>query len=296
MSLNSEQEPRNRPDIMPAESGASRPGSRIDLGAGGPGMDVRRTPRGKRRRNLYIGFGAAAVIVVTVLLARLGPVLLHQPEIQHFDEVDLHTVAAEEDVRWLDVTVDQAAAMCLVKGMTSLSQDVDRALLRLHVVLTQERIEIHAVEKLHHIVKRPVAGETKIEELNRVRRTQLGGGLCFAFEALEDVRRFGRCRAAEVFGLDELDRSGPREQSMRGLPDLAHAPSTEELHQVIAAKRACLRQLFAEAVDDARHQHSQGHGHHVGPAQSDERGWVQCGERPRRDQHQRDERFARCGS
>lgn len=53
--------------------GAGRPGQRIDLGTGGPGMDVKRSPGGKNKRNLYIGLGLAAVVVVTILLTRLGP-------------------------------------------------------------------------------------------------------------------------------------------------------------------------------------------------------------------------------
>jgi HlyD family secretion protein len=67
------------PDITPlgvdrgSDSATGRPGARIDLGAGGPGMDVKRSPRGRKRRNLLIGLGIAAIIIITVVLAQLEP-------------------------------------------------------------------------------------------------------------------------------------------------------------------------------------------------------------------------------
>lgn len=46
---------------------------RIDIGAGGPGMDVRRTPAGKRKRNLWIGAGVLALIALTFFISQLEP-------------------------------------------------------------------------------------------------------------------------------------------------------------------------------------------------------------------------------
>jgi multidrug resistance efflux pump len=48
-------------------------GSRIDIGVGGPGMDVRRAPKGKGKRNIYIGLGVVALALVTFFFARLEP-------------------------------------------------------------------------------------------------------------------------------------------------------------------------------------------------------------------------------
>jgi multidrug resistance efflux pump len=48
-------------------------GSRIDIGGGGPGMDVRRAPKGKRKRNIYIGAGVAGLALLTFYFARLEP-------------------------------------------------------------------------------------------------------------------------------------------------------------------------------------------------------------------------------
>ncbi len=51
----------------------ARRGSRIDLGTGGPGMDVKRGPKSKRRRNLLIGLAIVGVLLITFFLARLEP-------------------------------------------------------------------------------------------------------------------------------------------------------------------------------------------------------------------------------
>lgn len=48
-------------------------GSRIDIGGGGPGMDVRRAPKGKKKRNIYIGLGVVALVFVTIFFAQLEP-------------------------------------------------------------------------------------------------------------------------------------------------------------------------------------------------------------------------------
>lgn len=56
------------PDIGP-----DGPGSRIDLGRGGPGMDTKRPPPSKRKRNVMIGVGIGALLLVTFLVSRLEP-------------------------------------------------------------------------------------------------------------------------------------------------------------------------------------------------------------------------------
>lgn len=61
------------PRIGLTDDDKDRPRKRIDIGAGGPGMDVRRTPQGKRRRNMGIGAGVLGLILVTVFLAQLEP-------------------------------------------------------------------------------------------------------------------------------------------------------------------------------------------------------------------------------
>ncbi|MDX1396840.1 MAG: efflux RND transporter periplasmic adaptor subunit, partial [Gemmatimonadota bacterium] len=62
------------PHILP-EGERDRPGRRIEIGAGGgQGMDVKRSVEGrKKRRNIYIGVGALALIAITVWLSQLEP-------------------------------------------------------------------------------------------------------------------------------------------------------------------------------------------------------------------------------
>jgi multidrug resistance efflux pump len=66
--------PQDEPRRSRERSGRERSGgSRIDIGGGGPGMDVRRAPKGKTKRNIYIGLGAVALALVTIFFARLEP-------------------------------------------------------------------------------------------------------------------------------------------------------------------------------------------------------------------------------
>ncbi len=71
-----EDKPRNEPGgsrVNPDKPRAGGRGSRIDIGAGGAGMDVRRGPRSNKKRNIYIGVGVVALVLMTIFFARLEP-------------------------------------------------------------------------------------------------------------------------------------------------------------------------------------------------------------------------------
>ncbi len=63
---------RRGPDIRP-ENAEEGPGRRIDLGAGGPGMDTKRAPVGKKKRNIMIGVGVGALLLLTYFISNLEP-------------------------------------------------------------------------------------------------------------------------------------------------------------------------------------------------------------------------------
>ena len=106
----------------------------------------------------------------------------HNPEIQHLHEVVLLAVAAEEDVRRLDVAVHQAAGLRLGERVADLAQDVDGPLGRNRAEAAEQRVGIEPVEQLHDVVEGPVVGIAEIEELHGVGRAEPGDHLGLALE------------------------------------------------------------------------------------------------------------------
>ena len=58
--------------------------------------------------------------------------------------------------------------MRLLQGIADLSQYVDDAAGRQRAILADQRLQVHAVEKLHHEVERSVFRHTEIVQLDGV--------------------------------------------------------------------------------------------------------------------------------
>ena len=71
-------------------------------------------------------------------------------------------------------------------------------------------------------------------------------------EARDRTRGHGRVGASEHLRADQLDGRRPRQHSMRGLVDLAHAAAPQQFAELIASHFPRLRHLPAERRDDVR--------------------------------------------
>src|SRR5678815_5701009 len=81
-----------------------------------------------------------------------GSGVLDEPEIEHFHEVIVRSEPADEDVRRLDVAVDQATAVRLAERVIDLPQQVDSPR-RIHrSELPDQSLETQAFEQLHHVI------------------------------------------------------------------------------------------------------------------------------------------------
>src|SRR5262249_22753851 len=147
---------------------------------------------------------------------------LDEPEIEDLHEVPVEAVAADVDVRGLDVPVDEAALVGLGERVTGLPEDVDGALRRERAEFAPQRLAVEALEELHHVIEGAVLGRAVVVDVHGMRRAQAGRGARFPLEALQRI-------AGASVRTDELDRSRPREQAMARLPDLAHAAAAEQL-------------------------------------------------------------------
>ena len=106
--------------------------------------------------------------------------------------------AHHEDVRGLQVAVDDPDAMSCRQALGHLHHQLRHPLERHRAVLAKPAVEIFAVQQLHHH-ERGVVVDAIIEHLDHVRaaHSRDGHGL-----ALESFRRARRCRQA---GGHELD-------------------------------------------------------------------------------------------
>ena len=180
---------------------------------------------------------------------RLGALAqpLDDSEIQHLHEVELLAVAAEEDVRGLDVAVHQAAGFRLGQGMAHLAQQEDGPLGRCGPEAAEKLVGVEAVEQLHDVVEGAVGGDAEVEQLHRVGRAEPGDHLRLALEA---AKRLARDAAPALVARerrpDELDGRGPGQHPMPGAPDLPHPTLPELLLQLIAPQLARALDLGAQ--------------------------------------------------
>ena len=126
-----------------------------------------------------------------------------------------------------------------------LAQDVDDPLRRQRPVLSDQGVEIQAIEQLHHVVQPAVLGGAEVVELHRVRGLERGGRAGFALEAPEE--QLGIARHLRT---DELDRRRPDQQAVARPPDLAHPAATDLLLQDVLAQLIGFGDLLAQSVGD----------------------------------------------
>ena len=104
-------------------------------------------------------------------------------------------------------------------------------------------------EQFHHVVERAVLRDAEVEDLNRVRRAERGGGLRLALEAAKRHAALPARCARRAPRAHQLDRRIAGEQAMLGAPHLAHAAVPELLDQVIAAELLRFFQTTADAME-----------------------------------------------
>jgi len=170
---------------------------------------------------------------------------LDQTEVEHLGEIKGGSGATDHHVRRLDVAMHQAVDVRILKRGADLAQDVDDARRGQRSVLSDQGIEIHAVEQLHHVVQPALLGGAEVVELHRVRRLERGGGAGFALEAPEEQLGIaGHLRA------DELDRRRPDQQPVARPPDLAHPAATNLLLEDVLTELIGFRDLLPKSIRD----------------------------------------------
>ena len=152
---------------------------------------------------------------------------------------EIETESAQKDVMRLDVAMEQPCLMGFAQRATGLTQHPYDPLRRKRTETIHKRHEVHTVEQFHNKVEVARLADAEVVEPHRVRRTQMGDGLCLKAKTL------GRCLPAtlsEQVRPDQLDRTWARQELVSSAPHLAHAPRAKLLNQTVVTKR----QAFVE--------------------------------------------------
>jgi hypothetical protein len=141
---------------------------------------------------------------------------------------DLHRAGrADEDVRRLDVAVDETSGVGEAEGGGDLAGDLRRLLRREVAVGAQDVGQRAPVDVLHgDEVRGGVLAP--IEDVDDVRVVEVGGRLGLAAEALDEVGVDGE------LGEQHLDRHLTVEQAVVAQEDLGHAATPDALDQLVA--------------------------------------------------------------
>ena len=137
------------------------------------------------------------------------------------------TARLDEDVGWLDVSMDDSRTVEAREGRAELHADARRHAPRQPPLSGQGGLEGHPFEQLHHQVGgRRV--EREIVERDEVRVRGSGRGLGFPTKPLPTARVVGE-RLEE-----DLDRDTAPEPQVFGLVDSPHAPARDRPDDAVA--------------------------------------------------------------
>jgi len=186
------------------------------------------------------------------MVASLLPRRLDQPEVQHLDKIHFPSIPADEDVRRLDVPVDETHFMGFGQRMADLAQDVNGPLRGNRPELLNQRLRIEAVQELHDIKKGSVRGDAEVVQSDCVRRAHGRRRLRLAFEAVPSHPLGSIAGGAHQFRPYQLNRSGPSQHTVPRQPHLAHSSTSKQTLQLITSHPPRLRYVETQSVDDLR--------------------------------------------
>jgi hypothetical protein len=166
-----------------------------------------------------------------------GADALHEPEVDDLGDVRPPAALGEQDVRRLDVAVDEPDAVRLAERLADLAQDVDDAAGMHRTVAADELLEVDSVQELHRVVEEPVRRAPVVVDRDRVRRRQLRGHLDLPLEPRE-VHLAGALRR------QDLDRGRTAQQRVPRAIDRPHAALADLLDERVGPSRRAARTVW----------------------------------------------------
>ena len=157
---------------------------------------------------------------------------LGDPEVEDLHRPRLVRVAflRKEQVRWLQIAMDDADLVRGDHGGARLEHDVDGLRVRQTAPPIELDLEVMALEELHHHVRQAVGSDVDIHHAHRVPVAKLSRRACFALEARhDDVVR-------EHLGQEHLHGYTLAQLEMRRLEDDTHAALADDLHNRVLSR------------------------------------------------------------
>ena len=124
-----------------------------------------------------------------------------EAEVEHLDEVDVATEAAQEQVRGLQVAMDEPVRVRLAERVAHLGEPMHDATRLDGAEAIHEMLGVQAVQQLHRVEQAAVGGDAEVEQLDRVRERRP------AVTRASCVKRFTTSSRASVLAL-QLFRAG----------------------------------------------------------------------------------------
>jgi hypothetical protein len=158
---------------------------------------------------------------VRVSTSRLAIERLRDAEVEHFDERAAVGTPRDEQVRRLDVAMDERLAVCLGHRFARLQDVVDDLADRQRPALAKHREQIATFEILHHDVRQPVGRAIGVEDANDVLGLEPHRRARLAQEAIDEIAARGH------LAMQHLDRDALGEVNVRRKKHLAHSALTQ---------------------------------------------------------------------
>ena len=187
-------------------------------------------------------------LVRQLLLDRLG-----DPEVDHLRHRHA-VVQRDEDVRGLDVAVDDPLLMRVLDGLADLDEQVE-AILCGELVLVAVLGDRNPADQFHHEVRPAGLGRAGIEHLGDVRMVHQRQRLPLGLEAGDDL-------LGVHAQLDDLEGHAPPDRlALLGHPDHAEAAFAELLEKLVAAddraeffRKRLVKRRWMELISSCPHE------------------------------------------
>jgi hypothetical protein len=179
-------------------------------------------------------------------------------------EVEQHRplIAADEDVRRLDVAVDDAACVSDAQGLGHVEADLHGVEIDQLLLLAQDLGERAALQVLHHVEVDAAAGVrvvaatelgvlAVVEDGDDARVLELADHLDLAEEALDHL--LALALVGHQIGLDGLDGDAAIDARIPGVVDHAHAAAAELPGDDVATDRQAPRARMGPRADPIQH-------------------------------------------
>ena len=181
---------------------------------------------------MYVGVPMTVCVPVSSL--ELGR-RLRDAEVEDLEQARAVGALGDEEVRRLDVAVNDAERVRLGDALARLQHRDRRPPRHLRAVVAEDLVEVVALQVLHHHERHAVGQRAHVHHARDVLAAQPDGGLRLAKEPRDRRLALGHVRQ------QDLDRDRLLQIEVRRPDDAAHAADTDDLLDPVLAEKDVAR-------------------------------------------------------